>query len=144
MTKAPPPLCSPFYGRACRWAMLGELKPNGPKAPKHQSTKAPKMFSRKEAGLFYQGDTTRFADVSTEQLPVSAYGGSLKNLKDLKDLLTILRKPKCFSCSHFYAYGRACRWAMSGEVMTQRTFRRKILFDPADGPGLEPCQSGDV
>ena len=20
-------LCSPFYGRACRWAMLGELKP---------------------------------------------------------------------------------------------------------------------
>ena len=24
-------LCSPFYGRACRWAMLGELKPKGPK-----------------------------------------------------------------------------------------------------------------
>ena len=23
-------LCSPFYGRACRWAMLGELKPKGP------------------------------------------------------------------------------------------------------------------
>ena len=23
--------CSPFYGRACRWAMLGELKPKGPK-----------------------------------------------------------------------------------------------------------------
>ena len=22
--------CSPFYVRACRWAMLGELKPNGP------------------------------------------------------------------------------------------------------------------
>ena len=22
--------CSPFYGRACRWAMLGELKPEGP------------------------------------------------------------------------------------------------------------------
>ena len=22
--------CSPFYGRACRWAMLGELKPKGP------------------------------------------------------------------------------------------------------------------
>ena len=26
-------LCSPFYGRACRWAMLGELKPKGPKGP---------------------------------------------------------------------------------------------------------------
>ena len=24
-------ICSPFYGRACRWAMLGELKPKGPK-----------------------------------------------------------------------------------------------------------------
>ena len=24
-------LCSPFHGRACRWAMLGELKPKGPK-----------------------------------------------------------------------------------------------------------------
>jgi len=24
-------LSSPFYGRACRWAMLGELKPKGPK-----------------------------------------------------------------------------------------------------------------
>jgi len=24
-------LCSPFYGRACRWAMLGDLKPKGPK-----------------------------------------------------------------------------------------------------------------
>jgi hypothetical protein len=24
-------LRSPFYGRACRWAMLGELKPEGPK-----------------------------------------------------------------------------------------------------------------
>ena len=24
-------LCSPFYGRACRWAMVGELKPKGPK-----------------------------------------------------------------------------------------------------------------
>ena len=24
-------LCSPFCGRACRWAMLGELKPQGPK-----------------------------------------------------------------------------------------------------------------
>ena len=23
--------CSPFYRRACRWAMLGELKPKGPK-----------------------------------------------------------------------------------------------------------------
>ena len=23
-------LCSPFYGRVCRWAMLGELKPEGP------------------------------------------------------------------------------------------------------------------
>ena len=23
--------CSPLYGGACRWAMLGELKPNGPK-----------------------------------------------------------------------------------------------------------------
>jgi len=22
--------CSPFYGRACRWAMVGELKPKGP------------------------------------------------------------------------------------------------------------------
>ena len=26
-------LCSPFYGRACRWVMLGELKPKGPKGP---------------------------------------------------------------------------------------------------------------
>ena len=26
-------LCSPFYGRACRWAMLGESKPKGPKGP---------------------------------------------------------------------------------------------------------------
>ena len=25
-------LCSPFYGRACRWAMLGELNPKGPSA----------------------------------------------------------------------------------------------------------------
>ena len=25
--------CSPFYGRACRWAVLGELKPKGPEAP---------------------------------------------------------------------------------------------------------------
>ena len=24
-------LCSPFYGKACRWAKLGELKPKGPK-----------------------------------------------------------------------------------------------------------------
>ena len=24
-------LCSPFHGRACRWAMVGELKPKGPK-----------------------------------------------------------------------------------------------------------------
>ena len=24
-------LCSPFYGRACRWAVLGELKSKGPK-----------------------------------------------------------------------------------------------------------------
>ena len=23
-------ICSPFHGRACRWAMLGELKPKGP------------------------------------------------------------------------------------------------------------------
>ena len=28
-------LCSPFYGRACRWAMLGELKPEGPKGRCH-------------------------------------------------------------------------------------------------------------
>ena len=26
-------ICSPFYGRACRWAMLGELKPQGPEGP---------------------------------------------------------------------------------------------------------------
>ena len=26
-------LCSPFYGRTCRWAILGELKPKGPKGP---------------------------------------------------------------------------------------------------------------
>ena len=23
-------LCSPLYGRACRWAMVGEIKPKGP------------------------------------------------------------------------------------------------------------------
>ena len=27
-------LCNPFYGRACRRAMLGELKPKGPKGPR--------------------------------------------------------------------------------------------------------------
>ena len=31
--KGVPLLCSPFYGRACRWAMLGELKPKGPTPP---------------------------------------------------------------------------------------------------------------
>ena len=31
-------LCSPFHGRACRWAMLGELKPKGPKGPKGRRT----------------------------------------------------------------------------------------------------------
>ena len=30
-------LCSPFYGRACRWAMLGELKLEGPKGSVHRS-----------------------------------------------------------------------------------------------------------
>jgi len=47
-------LCSPFYGRACRWAMLGELKPKGPKG-----------LERKHG-------------LSTEQFPVSAYVGSSK------------------------------------------------------------------
>ena len=27
-------ICSPFHGRACRWDMLGELNPTGPKGPK--------------------------------------------------------------------------------------------------------------
>ena len=49
--------CSPFYGRACRWAMLGELKPKGPKA----------------------------ADPDYWKGEVFAYVGSIQNLKDLKD-----------------------------------------------------------
>ena len=56
---------------------------------------------------------------------MSAYVGSSKNLKDLKDLsphepvhgeLNAIRKQKCFLCSPFY--GRACRWAMLGEIKT--------------------------
>ena len=39
-------LCSPFYGRACRWAMLGELKPEGPRSGirSQQSLKPVKSF----------------------------------------------------------------------------------------------------
>ena len=32
-------ICSPCYGRACRWAMLGELKPKGPKG--HRTLSSP-------------------------------------------------------------------------------------------------------
>ena len=48
-------ICSPFYGRACRWAMLGESKPQGPNGRKGEV----------------------FAYVGRNQ--------NLKDLKDLKD-----------------------------------------------------------
>ena len=35
-------LCSPFYGRACCWAMLGELKPKGLKGPDIQGPGSPR------------------------------------------------------------------------------------------------------
>ena len=36
--------CGPFHGKACRWAMLGELKPKGPKGdPLKGPTRAPKL-----------------------------------------------------------------------------------------------------
>ena len=60
-------LCGPFYGRACRRAMLGELKPKGPK------------------GRDPKGSMAFLQNNFREQFPVSAYVGSSKNLKDLKD-----------------------------------------------------------
>ena len=55
---------------------------------------------------------------------MSAYVGSSKNLKDLKDLnlytslctgeLNVIRMHKCVLCSPFY--GRKCRWAILGEL----------------------------
>ena len=51
-------LCSPFYGRACRWAMLGELIPKGPEGP--QTTQ-----------IFY------LPDVGAQGRVVSSGGGSL-------------------------------------------------------------------
>ena len=46
--------CSPFYGRACRWAMLGELKPKGPKrgAGKANRKKSKPIPARQFVGVF--------------------------------------------------------------------------------------------
>jgi len=43
-------LYSPFYGKACRWAMLGELKPEGPKVSPEAYLADRKLFPRKDAG----------------------------------------------------------------------------------------------
>ena len=78
-------------------------------------------------------------DFSAEPVAVSAYVGSLQNLKDLKNPwvtpnrircsrcssfngvtkveLNAIRKHKCLLCSPFY--GGACRWAMVGELKPQ-------------------------
>ena len=42
-------LCSPFYGRACRWAILGELKPKGPKGPLPVRTRRARLGSPKRS-----------------------------------------------------------------------------------------------
>ena len=65
-------LCSPFYGRACRWAMLGELKSKGPKGARSECGRA----LRKDAGLCC-GSRLRKGEVF-------AYVGLPQNLKDLK------------------------------------------------------------
>jgi len=48
-------LSSPFYGRACRWAMLGELKPKGPKGPKVDMDPL-EMLPKVDYFLFYRPD----------------------------------------------------------------------------------------
>ena len=42
-------LCSPFYGRACRRAMLGELKPKGPKGDEEREVR--RSTGRKRGGF---------------------------------------------------------------------------------------------
>ena len=75
---------------------------------------------RKDAGLCC-GSRLRSGEVF-------AYVGRNQNLKDLEEPPTIplheplhgelnaIRKQECFLCSPFY--GRACRWAMLGEIKT--------------------------
>ena len=45
-------LCSPFYGRACRWAMVGEINPNGSEGGGHPASRSgPVPSLNAEGGL---------------------------------------------------------------------------------------------
>ena len=89
---------SPFYGRACRWAMLGELKPRGPegrtlprKGGRHvrgSEVRAPRgwawSFYRTISGVRLCWELA--ADPDYWKGEVFAYVGLPQNLKDLKNL----------------------------------------------------------
>ena len=78
--------CSPFYGRACRWAMLGELKPKGPKGCDplfYRTSSSVRLWWELEEPKGPKGSERKHG-LSTEQVPASVYVGSSKNLKDLK------------------------------------------------------------
>ena len=48
-------ICSPFHGRACRWAMLGASKPKGPKGPKGKAPGLTKSVGPKGLRPRYRG-----------------------------------------------------------------------------------------
>ena len=73
--------------------------------------------------------------LSAEPPPVSAYVGSSKNLKDLRDL----NKRTKVICSLFFR--RACRWAMLRDIVTSRTSK---AHRPAGVLGGRFLRKGEV
>jgi hypothetical protein len=65
-------ICSPFYGRACCWAMLGEFKPKGPKGSRlGRAGLSQNLKDLKEAWCVCEHDSLDQLKYPTEDHPLA-------------------------------------------------------------------------
>ena len=107
-----PSLCSPFYGRACRWDMFGEIVTKWTKTWNAIKMLSLQSFLRKGVSLGHVGEKS-----------------------NPKDLTNAIRK--CYLCSLFY--GRACRWAMLGESTSKEPKGKEAWLFCRTSSGVRLC-----